>query len=192
VLAALAVAVAATAAACDDIHLRTLTRADVSNLPAGTATGMVFSGQYIVTHNQVEACRCRVGSCTEIFGNVGLTLTATQTDGTLAIDSGTGAPAQGGVDSDGKFHVGFLIEQPGNVQYGLLDGTFMVGPGGPSWLTAVQQVTGNTGSFDCDVQTRVTASFVAPLTAASGPSPASPQPSVAHVPFGIADLSLGW
>src|SRR5215471_13452722 len=113
-----AVMMTAVLLGCGGPDLRTLTRDDVSGVPAGNAVGAQFAGDYLVTRNQVEACRCRVGSCIGIHGNVGGTLSFSQMDGALLLtDPVTGETAPGGVDMDGRFRIGFLREQPNDIQY---------------------------------------------------------------------------
>ena len=75
---------------CDGSDLRTLTRDDVIGIPPGDATGTGFAGEYLGTHNRIEACRCRAGSCSGWVANVGSVGLTIQTDGSREfVDEGT-------------------------------------------------------------------------------------------------------
>jgi hypothetical protein len=161
------VVVLATLVGCGGPDLRTLTRDDVSVVPTGDAIGMQFSGEYVVTANRIEACRCRTGSCAVLVGNVGGLGAMVQMDGSLQyVDPATSQGAPGGVNADGSFHLVYLVETTGNIQYGLLDGRFTLSAGAPVSFEAIQQATGVNGGFNCDIRTAVTAAYVGPLQAA--------------------------
>lgn len=167
-------------AGCDGSSVRTLTREDVTVPPAGTATGTTFSGQYLVTKNQITGCRCRVGSCLALHANVGASFPVMQTDGSIEFDTGA-TPATGSIDADGTFHLGFVLEEPNNVQYAVLNGHIATAGGTPTGLTLSQEATGNTGTLDCDITTHGEARYQGPLTAALGaetPPPSAFDPSV--------------
>jgi len=166
---------------CGDSGLRTLTRDDVSGLPAGDATGTAFSGQYLVTSHHAEACRCRKGSCATLTFSPGQTLLVTQTDGNLQLveEQTSSSTIAGGVDRDGHFWAGTFREQLGDVQYALIDGHF--GSGATPSMDAIQEMTVNVqtvsgAAIDCDVRSHWMASFLAPLTAAW--TSVSPHPSI--------------
>ncbi len=153
-------------AGCDD-DLRTLTRDDVSDVPAGDAVGMQFSGQYLLTSNTIEGCDCRRGSCATLHGVVGATLMVTQTDGALQMtDPLSLVLAHGGVDADGDFTLGFLIEELDNVQYALLQGRFASSGGTPTSMSGLQEATTHQSVYDCDVRLQFVAAYQGPPPAA--------------------------
>jgi hypothetical protein len=172
--------VAVAGVGCGGNELRTLSHADVTGLPAGNATGTTFSGQYLTTSNVVVACRCRAGSCAALHGNVGATLSGIQMDGSFQLGAGAQL-AQGGIDSDGTFHLGFSLEEPGNVQYALLDGHVTTAAGAPTGMTFTQHATGK-NELDCDIVSSGEARYVGPLTTAFGAAPAPPE----------TDFAFGW
>lgn len=152
---------------CGGPDLRTLTRDDVSGLPAGDATGTAFSGQYLVTSHHPEACRCRKGSCATLTFTPGQTLLVTQADGNLQLteEQTSSSTIAGGVDRDGHFWAGAFREQLGDVQYALIDGTF--GSGATPSMDAIQEMTVDVqtvsgAAIDCDVRSHWMASFVGP------------------------------
>ncbi|HVU50474.1 MAG TPA: hypothetical protein VHL80_07290 [Polyangia bacterium] len=155
-----------------DVPTRTLTHADVTGVPAGSATGTTFSGQFLVTSNQLEGCHCRSGSCAGLHGSVGETLQAVERDGSFEFDQG-GVIAQGGIDADGTYHVGSSLEQPGNIQYALIDGHVATAAGAPTGLTFTQYATGQNGGLDCDIVSSGQARFVGPPGAATAFSEAT-------------------
>jgi hypothetical protein len=156
---------------CGGSDLRTLTRDDVSGLPTGDATGALISGQYVLTVHRAEACRCRVGRCTGFMFSEGQPVLFVQADGFLSMtDPLMSATGQGGVDTDGHFWVGALKEQPGDTQYTLIDGAFVLSGGAPVSMSGTQEMTITTqpvsSPLDCDLKIRIAASFVGPLTTA--------------------------
>ena len=153
-------------AGCGD-DLRTLTREDVSDVPAGDAVGMQFSGQYLTTSNTIESCNCRRGSCSTIRPVVGATLMITQTDGALQMtDPLSSVLAHGGVDADGHYELGFLREELDNIQYAFLEGRFASSGGTPTSMSAVQESTSHQSVYDCDFKSQFVAAYQGPLPAA--------------------------
>ena len=149
-------------AGCDD-GLRTLTREDVSDVPAGDAVGMQFSGQYLITTSTIEACNCRRGSCATLHTVPGATLTVTQTDGALQMtDPLSSVLAHGGVDADGHYTLGFLREELDNVQYAFLQGLFPSSGGTPTSMSAVQESTTHQSVYDCDLRSQFVAVYQGP------------------------------
>lgn len=148
---------------------RTLTRDDVSGIPPGDAVGAQFSGEYLVANNRIEDCNCRAGGCGTLTGLTGIALLVMQTDGLLQMTSSTSAQvAQGGVNADGRYTLGWAQEDPGNVQYALVHGQFTPATGTPSTMSGVEEVTVHSTVYDCDVRTSFTATYVGPLAAAVG------------------------
>ena len=155
---------------------RTLTREDVSGIPAGDAIGTQFSGEYLIVSNKVAACTCRVGSCATVSGLTGITTQVVQTDGALQmIVSTSPAVAYGGVTAEGQFTAGSVVEEVGNVQYALATGRFTLSGGTPSRMTGVQEATFTVPAFDCDVRSNFMSTYVGPpttaLAATVGPAP---------------------
>jgi len=151
-------------AACDGSPPRTLSYGDVTGIPAGTATGSLYSGDYVVAHNMKDACRCRRGSCNTLTALVGATVHAQQTDGALDLlpDATTGMPlVQGGVSSDGTFQCGAA---PGTVQYGLFTGRFLLSGGQPSAMNFDLEATISNTTYDCDLRATASARYAGPLT----------------------------
>jgi len=104
---------------------RTLTRDDVSGIPAGDAVGAQFSGEYLIASNKIGGCHCRAGSCATLVGLTGIPLEVTQTEGVLQMTVSTStAVAQGGVNADGSYTLGSVLEDPDNIQYALVTGRF--------------------------------------------------------------------
>jgi len=164
-------AIGMVAFGCDGDALRTLSRGDVVGIPPGDATGSLFSGQYVLTVHRAEACRCRVGSCSGFTFSEGQPVLFMQADGFLSMtDPLMSATAQGGVDADGHFWVGALREQPGDTQYTLVQGDFVLSGGAPGSMSGTQEMTITTQPvsrpLDCDLRIRIAASFVGPLTTA--------------------------
>lgn len=89
-----------------------LTDADVSNLPAGDATGTAISGTYVSTAGISQLCReCNQNQVSDVCSSLdpkveaGQEILVTQTDGVLTI-AGSEATYTGGVNADGTFVVG--------------------------------------------------------------------------------------
>ena len=85
--------------------LRTLTSADVSDIPPGDATGTELSGTYLLVQSALTGCRCRVGLC-DLRVSTGATLTVLQQDGALTATDSAGNSSHGGVDASGTFVYG--------------------------------------------------------------------------------------
>jgi hypothetical protein len=182
----------ATTAGCGGSSLRTLTWDDVTGLPSGNATGTKFTGEYLATSNRLLECRCRVGNCAELTPTVGGTLQITQADGRFGLGTGTGAVVEGGVDDDGKFWIGYAVEEVGNVQYAILNGKFSLSGGLPTSMQGIQEATGNTGTIDCDIKSSFTARYVGPLPAAfvAIAPPGTEAPVVTHPGLGLVGVNL--
>ena len=155
--------VAAVVAGCgsgggitDDPNLPTLTHDDVAGIPAGTATGMAFGGDYASVTEAIVGCHCRQGRC-GMFQSGMDELTVIQADGSLTMNpSGLGPTPQllGGVDQDGTFSAGGFIESTGDVEYVLFHGVFRLAGGKANSFQATYQKTVSSYSggvpFDCD------------------------------------------
>jgi hypothetical protein len=140
---------------------RTLTATDVSNLPPGSAVGTALSGSYLVVSSSIDDCNCRVGSCSNVHAQVGVTYTVVQQDGALSItDSGdtAGTALVGGVQADDSFSVGGTGAIPSflgqGVVYALQTGTFSISGGVPTGteFSVDETITGTIAavSYDCD------------------------------------------
>ena len=70
------------------------------------------------------------------------------------------------MNADDSFHLGYIREVVGNVQYALIKGRFTVSGGTPLSMEMLQEATGRNGGLDCDIRTRATASYLGPLPAA--------------------------
>lgn len=146
--------------------LSTLTRIDVSGLPAGNAIGPTVSGRYVTAGGAYEACHCRVGSCSLIHGMDGEMLSFTQQDGALSMMVASGFDYAGGINQDGEFWLGGAGEAPGLVQNALIHGEFMFADSQPIDFRATVETTfiasasAAGANLDCDTLARLTATFV--------------------------------
>lgn len=170
---------------------RTLSSADVSNLPPGTASGTEFSGTYLETSATLEGCDCRAGSCALIHaGTPGVTFTVVQQDGMVTMSSSgdtTGTPVVGSVNPDGSFSVGAVAQIPyavgSGVIYELSQGHFNVSGGLPTGMqfqgdeTIRGTVEGIT--YDCDVRSSNIAVYEGSSVYADQGSSGSPAASLA-------------
>ena len=90
---------------------KTLTAADVNNLPAGDAVGSSFSGIYLIQErSRITGCHCRAGACDLYKGTLN-SFDLTQTNGALhVLEHGqfNNSDFQGGINSDGTFRVGSM------------------------------------------------------------------------------------
>jgi len=155
---------------------RTLTRDDVSGIPAGDAVGSQFSGEYLVASNKIEACHCRVGNCATVTGLTGITTQVLQTDGALQMTVSTStAVAQGSVNADGSFKAGSALEESGNIQYALAQGRFALSGGVPIRMTGTQEITFHVVSYDCDARSSFISTYVGPLASAFADRAAPPR-----------------
>ena len=144
----------------------TLSRGDVTGIPAGDATGSAFVGAYVVVSYVVVACQCRMGRCREHPTNVADVLSVTQQDGTLAVGGFIGRQCSGGVNSDGSFSCGVSIEESGFVMYERQAGTFSLAAGQPDGIETLHDVTLVTsfdGNVDCDFRARSRSRYQGPL-----------------------------
>jgi hypothetical protein len=86
-----AIVAASVLASCDgdgsSVPLRTLTSADVTGMPAGNATGTIFSGSYVVTTASLDGCSCRSGSCATIRAVTGALTIVVQAGGMLTLNA---------------------------------------------------------------------------------------------------------
>jgi hypothetical protein len=141
---------------------RTVTAADVSNIPPGSAVGTELSGSYLVLTASIDDCDCRVGSCSQFRPEIGVTYAIVQQDGALTIrDSGdtTGTPLVGGVDADNHFSAGGVAVVPSylgqGVIYALETGSFSVSGGLPTGVQfSIDETVKTTiagASLDCDI-----------------------------------------
>jgi hypothetical protein len=158
------------AAGCSETSVGTghppLGRADVENIEEGDAQGSDFSGRYTITSFDVTRCDCREGSdafdCSTfelaaegiaIEQDEGLLEAQAIVDGDIVPDIRFG----GGVDSDGSFQMGSVLEatnefgDPIGTTFQLVEGEL----DGASalaalWMTRLEAVLDGT-SIDCDV-----------------------------------------
>jgi hypothetical protein len=150
---------------CDGDSLRTLSQADVVGIPPGDATGSLFSGQYASTGIWKGACRCRVGSCSEIaVPGEPVTFPIVQTDGRLEfVDEAD--PANSllcSIDSDGSFVCGSDQSSAVGVSYVLTTGRITLANGSPASMNAISENTVVFSGYDCDFQVGFQASYVGP------------------------------
>ncbi len=146
--------------------LRTLTQADVVDLPAGTGTGTTYSGVYAIDTIIVTGCHCRRGSC-GVDVRPGGMFWASQQDGmfTQEFEGAPGPVARGGIDADGTYTVGSDSEDIYGVAYTLFEGQIKLVDGVPKGGVAnlVSTVTGIPGiNVDCDLTARETFHYEGP------------------------------
>jgi hypothetical protein len=142
----------------DDPSEPTLTHDDVSAVPDGNAVGMNFSGVYTSVSNLRTACRCRVGGpCALGFAGTGETISVFETDGHLrAPNDNLGGPTEllGGVNADGTFTLGGLLESVGETDFIRFQGQFTLAAGkADSFQATVDRTTQSSSQgkpFDCD------------------------------------------
>jgi hypothetical protein len=137
--------------------VRTLTASDITAIPPGTATGTLYSGDYVITAAAIEACQCRVGSCTGIHLTTGGVNSVTETDGAIRIGSSNGGVCSGGVNCDGRFSCDG--GQAGNVGYFLESGQFLAANGAPTSMEVELLNTFSNTQYDCDLRARFTAQY---------------------------------
>jgi hypothetical protein len=158
---------------------RRITAADITQVPPGTATGALFSGDYVVTGGAIEGCTCRLGSCSTLHVNVGSITTAVETDGVLQFSSPTGGlGCTGGVDSDGSFRCNASKVQPGDVEYVVANGQFHVANGQPTSMTMIQEVTAAVANYDCDVRASMVAQYSGPAASPAAWEAADPAAAI--------------
>lgn len=147
----------------DEDDLTTLTLADVSGMQPGNAVGSVFAGTYTSRTTQIDACRCRTGSCATIQPRTGVSRVVAQTDGTFTLDPGGGNACIGGIDGDGKFWCGYSWVRGGGAELSRQRGTFTLGSGAPTGFEIVAELTAAAPGFDCDLQVTSTHEYVGPV-----------------------------
>jgi len=162
----LAIAVAGmVASGCDGDSLRTLSQSDVVGIPPGDATGSLFSGQYMSTAIWKGACRCRVGSCSEITVSLEpMTFPVVQTDGQLEFidEADPASSALCSIDGDGSFVCGSDQTTAVIVSYVLTTGRIAVANGRPVAMNLIAENTVLFPGYDCDFQVGLQASYVGP------------------------------
>jgi len=169
---------------------RTLTRDDVSAIPAGDAVGAQFSGEYLIASNKIGGCHCRAGSCATLVGLTGIPLEVTQTEGVLQMTVSTStAVAQGGVNADGSYTLGSVLEDPDNIQYALVTGRFTLSGGTPNTMTGAQEVTVHSPIYDCDIRSSFISMYVGPLAAAADVAHTAASSGGAGGAFGLVGVS---
>jgi hypothetical protein len=145
--------------------LRTITRVDVVDLPAGTATGTTYSGNYIIDTMFVSGCHCRVGLCSYFGASPFPEFSMLQQDGMLTVHDFVGV-ATGWIDADGSYAIGSAVEDDYGASYGLDEGKIGLVDGVPhsGRATLSMTVTGDFGmNLDCDVRLSETFHYVGPL-----------------------------
>jgi hypothetical protein len=149
----------------DGEPLRTLSRVDVMNLPAGTATGTAYSGNYAIDTAFVSGCHCRLGLCSYFHVGSDLAFQVLQEEGKLSELDPAGL-ATGGIDADGTYVVGAAVEDGYGVSYSITNGEIHLVDGVPrkGGATVVSTVTGHFGmNLDCDLSVRETFHYDRPL-----------------------------
>jgi hypothetical protein len=153
----------------EPVALRTLTQADVSDIPPGDATGTEVSGTYLLTQSTLTGCRCRVGVC-DLHAGTGVTLTVLQQDGALTITDSSGNASHGGINDTLAYVCGgvspFNASGSSGESYGIQHGLFTVSGGRPVDMQYDGQatLTGTVGSesYDCDLALSATAEYQGP------------------------------
>jgi hypothetical protein len=107
-----------------------LSTTDVTNVPAGDATGNGFSGDYLAITSTLDSCgECVQNACPGICDaaepvvQVGAVLRVTQDGGNLMFGSGTEL-VTGGVNADGTFSAGIAV--PSRNSEGEVNGTVLI------------------------------------------------------------------
>jgi hypothetical protein len=138
---------------------RTLTTPDVTGMLPGNATGTSFSGSYNMRASQLEACRCRSGSCASIIPLTGDTHMVVQADGQLTLGS-----CVGGVNSDGTFWCGGQDVNQDSLVLMVDQGTFKVSGGVVTGYEVTQELTLvlSPDHLDCDLRGHLTDDRVGP------------------------------
>jgi len=155
---------------------RTITPADITPIPPGTALGSLFSGDYVLTGGSIEGCSCRIGNCGLVHVGVGNVLTIVETDGALQMTvSSNTITCAGGINSDGSYLCNSQLVQPGNVQYVVDHGQIYVANGQPVSLTDTDEASVVLPTLDCDFRATMTAQYAGPpssFAAANAPAAA--------------------
>ncbi len=145
--------------------LRTLTEADVSDIPAGNASGTEMSGTYLLVQSTLTGCRCRVGVC-DLHVGTGVTLTVVQQDGALTVTDFSGNSSHGGVNVNYTFVYGGTSPLTSGESFAIEHGLFTVSSGRPVNMQFDGQatLTGTIGyeSYDCDLALAATADYQGP------------------------------
>jgi hypothetical protein len=141
------------------VPLRTLTLADVQRVQSIPSLAVpvkdaAMAGTYYATaESYVEACRCRVGSCSTFHAEPGTVTTAEQHDGMLTMNG----YCVGGVEGEGNLWCGGQTSANGVTKLLINDGFFW--GSGLLWvgfnLSEEMTVTGSIDGkpVDCDVRT---------------------------------------
>ena len=153
----------------ESVPLRTLSQADVSDIPPGNATGAELSGMYLLVESALTGCRCRVGVC-DLRTGTGGTLTVLQQDGALTVTDSAGNSSYGGVNASGTFAYGggapFNSAHASGGELAIVHGLFTVSNGRPVDMQSVVQatLTGTLGSesYDCDLSLSATNEYQGP------------------------------
>jgi hypothetical protein len=148
----------------------TLGRDDVTNLPAGDATGTSFSGYYLIASSEIDGCRCRVGQCAVFYAKIGALRQLQQADG-LFSEVGYAPGPTGGVNRDGTFWLGLSDESSDATKYFLMEGHIQAAEGVPvsGTYTATSTVAGTVytmdgeSAVDCDLRVTCTIRYEGPL-----------------------------
>jgi hypothetical protein len=121
---------------------------------------------HLIVSATLTACHCRVGNCLQIHPQSGSLTTVVQQDGMLTITGFDGNPNPGGIDADGAFWSGSVVEQTGTVVYSRGSGTFVLVNGRPDSYSETLESTAvvSTGgtNFDCDLRVEAMLRFQGP------------------------------
>ena len=142
-------------------ELETLTKGDVTGLPAGNATGASFSGTYVIASSVLGGCHCRQGPCSEIRASTGHGLVVTQTNGDLRVDE-NGDIYLGGINQDGRLRCGHSASTDVSTLFIRWEGTAVAEKSLDvvSDLTYVGTIDGQ--NYDCDAETHFQATYLGP------------------------------
>lgn len=148
-------AIGLLAASCGGGAPRKLTAVDVTGIPDGDATGTTFSGIYIITMGQIEACVCSRPDdfCATARVNVGRAFTVTQTDGRMTAVFSTLPDLiyAGAVNADGSYRLGVAVDKPGDLEYLSMYGRIRVDARGiPTGMGTTQEGFVDNTAFACD------------------------------------------
>lgn len=145
---------------------RTLTSADVTNLPPGSAIGETFSGLYAIEMSAATGCNCRVGSCSEWSADQAGSFALMQADGALHLTLHgryNDSIYDGSINADGTLRVGGGPDSESLRGFSLLTGTVTAQTSLD--IQSENTVVGAIGGteYDCDVSAQISAQYVAPL-----------------------------
>ena len=145
-----------------EARLKTLSKDDVTDLPAGNAVGTAFSGTYAIESSDLVGCHCRQGPCSKWQASSSHhQLVVTETNGALQIVE-NGTAFNGGIDRDGRFWCG---SDSSTAQCSVLnrwEGTAIAQTSLDvvSDMTVLGMVDGQ--YYDCDAEARFQALYVGP------------------------------